>query len=64
LVSAWSEDNYDHIVPLAAGGLNHCTNIQLLCGVCNAKKAAGQPVTSSRYEAWFDDGGDDSPECS
>jgi hypothetical protein len=64
LVSAWSEDNYDHIVPLAAGGLNHCTNIQLLCGACNAKKAAGQPVTSSRYEAWFDDGGDDSPECS
>lgn len=59
LVSAWSEDNYDHMVPLAAGGLNDCTNIQLLCGACNAKKAAGQPVTSSRYEAWFDDGVDE-----
>lgn len=59
LVSAWSENNYDHMVPLAGGGLNDCTNIQLLCGPCNAKKAAGQPVTSSRYEAWFDDGLDD-----
>ncbi len=60
LASAWSESNYDHMVPLAAGGLNDCTNIQLLCGACNAKKAAGQPVTSNRYEAWFDDGVDDS----
>lgn len=59
LVSLWSEENYDHIVPLAAGGLNDCTNIQLLCAACNAKKAAGEAVTSSRYEAWFDDGVDD-----
>lgn len=56
LVSVWPESNFDHIVPLAAGGLNDCTNIQLLCAACNEKKSAGQPVTSSRYEAWFDDG--------
>jgi hypothetical protein len=59
LVSPWSEENYDHMVPLAAGGLNDCTNLQLLCAACNAKKAAGEPVTSSRYEAWFDDVADD-----
>lgn len=59
LVSLWSEENYDHMVPLAAGGLNDCTNIQLLCAACNAKKAAGEPVTSSKYEAWFDDEVDD-----
>ncbi len=48
-----SEENYDHIVPLAAGGLNDVTNIQLLCRVCNSKKAAGEAVTTSRYEAWY-----------
>lgn len=55
LVSSWADENFDHIVPRAAGGLNDCTNIQLLCGPCNSKKSAGEPITSSRYEAWFDD---------
>jgi hypothetical protein len=53
IVNIWSEDNFDHIVPLAAGGLNDVSNIQLLCRECNSKKSAGEPTTSNRYEAWY-----------
>jgi 5-methylcytosine-specific restriction endonuclease McrA len=53
LLSVSSEENYDHVVPLAAGGLNDVSNIQLLCRECNASKQAGRPVTSNRYEAWY-----------
>jgi 5-methylcytosine-specific restriction endonuclease McrA len=31
---------YDHIIPLAAGGSNTERNIQLLCEPCNRKKGA------------------------
>lgn len=48
-----SEENYDHIVPLAAGGLNDVTNIQLLCKPCNSKKRIGRAITSNCYEAWY-----------
>ena len=34
----------DHIVPLALGGLNVDTNIQLLCPPCNMSKGAKPPV--------------------
>jgi hypothetical protein len=51
-----AEENYDHIVPLASGGLNDVTNIQLLCRDCNSKKQAGEPRTTNRYETWY-------PEC-
>jgi hypothetical protein len=54
LLSIWSEENYDHIVPLAEGALNDVTNIQLLCRACNSKKRAGKPTTSNRYEAWYE----------
>lgn len=53
IVNIWSDDNFDHIVPLAAGGLNDVSNLQLLCKECNSKKHAGTPVTSNRYEAWY-----------
>lgn len=53
LVSIWSDDNYDHMVPLAAGGLNDVANIQLLCGDCNRKKGHRKIVTSSSYEDWY-----------
>jgi len=30
----------DHVTPIAAGGSNYITNIQLLCGLCNTMKGA------------------------
>ena len=55
MVNIWSEDNFDHIVPLAAGGLNDVSNLQFLCRECNTKKRAGVAKTSNRYEAWYPD---------
>lgn len=49
-----ANEHYDHIVPLAGGGLNDVTNIQLLCDDCNRKKSGGQPLTSDLYEAWYE----------
>ena len=37
LQDTWPDEHFDHLVPLAAGGLNDVTNIQLLCGTCNRK---------------------------
>jgi 5-methylcytosine-specific restriction endonuclease McrA len=38
----------DHIVPLAGGGTNWITNIQLLCGPCNVRKGATDPLEYAR----------------
>jgi hypothetical protein len=38
----------DHIVPLARGGANWITNIQLLCGPCNVRKGATDPIEFAR----------------
>jgi 5-methylcytosine-specific restriction endonuclease McrA len=38
----------DHIVPLALGGLNTRSNIQLLCQPCNLKKGSRDPIDHSR----------------
>lgn len=53
IVAIGLEENYDHIVPLALGGLNDVSNIQLLCKECNLKKCAGEPITSSLYQSWY-----------
>ena len=34
----------DHIQPLALGGSNDKTNLQLLCPTCNTKKSAKHPI--------------------
>ncbi len=38
----------DHIVPLALGGTNWPSNIQLLCAPCNMAKGAKDPVDHMR----------------
>lgn len=34
----------DHVIPLALGGLNVDSNVQLLCPPCNSRKGAKDPV--------------------
>jgi HNH endonuclease len=53
LICIGNQKNFDHIVPLAQGGLNDVTNIQLLCEACNLKKGHGNSFTSKRYERWY-----------
>lgn len=53
VLSIGSIENYDHIVPLAQGGLNDVTNIQLLCQRCNLEKRDDGPQTSDLYETWY-----------
>jgi hypothetical protein len=50
LVSVESSDHFDHMIPLAEGGINDVTNLQLLCGECNLKKGDRCTGTSCRYE--------------
>ncbi|MFD5254045.1 HNH endonuclease [Streptomyces bobili] len=53
LVNRFSLENFDHIVPLAAGGLNDITNLQLLCADCNNEKSARVEPASNRYQRWY-----------
>ncbi|CUS03332.2 HNH endonuclease [Candidatus Promineifilum breve] len=53
IINISSIEHYDHIVPLAQGGLNDVSNIQLLCQDCNLKKRNNNAQTSSLYEAWY-----------
>jgi hypothetical protein len=54
LITIGSDKDFDHVVPLAKGGLNDVTNLQLLCDTCNSKKEAGDALTSDFYQAWYD----------
>lgn len=53
LLTAQTEENYDHIVPLNEGGVNDVTNLQLLCGSCNRAKGGRSVETPNRYETWY-----------
>lgn len=53
LVTVESPKHFDHIIPLAQGGINDVTNIQLLCEKCNLSKGRKPLTTSNRYEAWY-----------
>lgn len=47
------KERYDHIVPLAAGGANDITNLQLLCEGCNADKSAQLMDASPIYRRFY-----------
>ena len=53
LFSVKLKKHYDHIVPLALGGLNDVSNIQLLCSGCNNKKNKHEISSSNLYEFWY-----------
>lgn len=54
LFSQQSQIHYDHIVPLARGGMNCVTNLQLTCSRCNLSKGGRSAATSREYEVWYD----------
>jgi hypothetical protein len=45
--------HYDHIVPLAEGGLNDVSNLQLLCAGCNLKKGSRTDPPARYYRRWY-----------
>jgi hypothetical protein len=53
LVSLQSSKHFDHMVPLARGGINDVTNIQLMCEKCNLMKGKKDFKTSKMYEPWY-----------
>lgn len=54
LLSRQAAIHFDHIVPLAQGGMNCVTNLQLTCANCNLGKGARSATTSLQYESWYD----------
>ncbi|WP_280315930.1 HNH endonuclease [Nocardia abscessus] len=56
LTGVWdslSSANFDHMIPLANGGLNDVTNLQLLCGNCNGAKSDKSLNAGENYRRWF-----------
>ncbi|MGW1464543.1 HNH endonuclease [Streptomyces sp. NPDC002308] len=53
LIDTFDVANYDHMIPLARGGLNDVTNLQLLCERCNTSKGDRIRIPSNRYRRWY-----------
>jgi len=45
--------NVDHIIPIAAGGSNDRSNIQILCRPCNLAKSAKDPIIHCQSLGWL-----------
>ena len=55
LIDSQPARHFDHIVPLARGGINDVTNLQLLCETCNTKKSDIPVEPSNKYRRWIND---------
>ena len=49
VLSPSARERYDHIIPLAQGGANDISNMQLLCDGCNSQKSSRLTRVSSQY---------------
>jgi 5-methylcytosine-specific restriction endonuclease McrA len=45
----WSEMEWDHKIPLCAGGKNEKNNLQLICPVCHIKKTSREKTAMSGF---------------
>ena len=54
LINQQNALHYDHVIPLAKGGMNDVTNLQLLCESCNAAKSHQLVPHSTVYESWYE----------
>jgi len=55
IVDLQKEEHFDHRVPLAVGGVNDPTNIQLCCKGCNLRKSKKVGSNFSYPEWWSDE---------
>lgn len=53
LINIHNSKHFDHIIPLASGGLNDISNFQLLCEACNLGKKDKEIQVSKIYERWY-----------